>query len=122
MSKDWGKEKVRCDACDCDVTNKGMKNHVASAKHQRAIGALAPKPPKPEREPRGRPKKDGPLFKERNPDYYTTTYKWCDVCEKNIVRGQMSTHRGSSAHLAAFKAAVLAEVTCAPCAPCVEGY
>jgi hypothetical protein len=112
----WGKNKVTCEVCNVEVAFKGMKNHVASAMHQRAIGALPPKPEPPPKRPRGRPKKEGPLFHERNPKYYTTTTKWCDLCEKDIIRGSMNSHRGTLEHLRLYREKVLAEAMCVPCA------
>ena len=125
MSK--GKELVRCDACDLEHTRKGTKAHVESIKHQRAVGALPPKPEreKPPPKPRGRPKTEGPLFRERNPDYYKTTYQHCSICEKDIIRGRMVAHRGSSVHFENAKLKWQAEAegekpgaTEGLCAPC----
>ena len=123
MTVGWGREKVRCEECDCLVALKGMKHHLESNKHRRSIGELPKLPPRPAKGgPRGRPKKDGPLFMERNPRYYSETYRRCDVCDIDVIRGAMSAHRGTRAHMKAVLSAAKREweaetaVTCMPCA------
>ena len=108
------REKVMCVPCGVEICRYGMKSHLKCVGHLRAIGEVAPKPAKPEPKPRGRPKKEGPLFAERNPDYANSP-KWCDVCQLHVRASYITTHRGTRKHQEAAEAA-----RCVPCASASE--
>ena len=109
----------RCEACNIDMLLYSLPAHRRTKAHLRAIGELAPKPPKPEKKANGRPRiYDEPWWK-RNPEYFKSKTWHCDLCDKTVPYTASTTHRGTKAHmtrlLASIKQAGADPATCVEC-------